>query len=102
MERRGANTWLVAVLAIAVGFLIALLIFGGNDNDNTSATVGSTGSTTTTTQAGASSTTTSPGTSTTTTTTTEQGTAPQSPEATVGACVNLWNQPNNRANQTFL
>src|SRR5918911_3558386 len=50
MERRGANTWIIAVLAIAVGFLAA----------------------------------------------------PQDPTPTVGACVNLWNQSNNRANQTFL
>jgi hypothetical protein len=99
MERRGANTWLVAVLAIAVGFLIALLIFGGNDDNNTSATVNSTNSTTTT--AGTSSSTASPGTSSTTTTT-QPGTAPQSPQPTVGSCVNLWNQQNNRANQTFL
>src|SRR3954454_17700738 len=92
MERRGANTLLVAVLAIAVGFLAALLIVRGHDNTN--ATVTSTNSTTT--EAGT-------GTSTTTTTGTgTQGTAPGSPQATVGSCVDLWNQPNNRANQTFL
>jgi hypothetical protein len=92
MERRGANTWLVAVLAIAVGFLTALLILRGDDNTN--ATVSSTNSTTT--QAGT-------GTSTTTTTgTSTQGTAPGSPQATVGSCVDLWNQANNRANQTLL
>jgi hypothetical protein len=103
MERRGTNTWLVAVLAIAVGFLVALLIFGtGDDNKNTSATVSATNSTTTTTQAGTSTTTAAPGTSTTSTTTTAQGTAPQSPEATVGSCVDLWNSQNNRPNQTFL
>jgi hypothetical protein len=102
MERRGANTWLVAVLAIAVGFLIALLIFGSGDDNETSATVTSTNGTTTTTQAGTSSSTVSPGTSTTTTSTTQQGTAPQSPQATVGGCVDLWNSQNNRSNQTFL
>jgi hypothetical protein len=92
MERRGANTLLVAVLAIAVGFLAALLIVRGDDNTN--ATVTSTNSTTT--EAGT-------GTSTSTTTgTSTQGTAPGSPQATVGSCVDLWNQPNNRANQTFL
>jgi hypothetical protein len=92
MERRGANTWLVAVLAIAVGFLAALLIFRGDDNTN--ATVSSTNSTTT--QAGT-------GTGTTTTTgSSTQGTAPGSPQPTVGSCVDLWNQANNRANQTLL
>jgi hypothetical protein len=82
MERRGANTWLVAVLALAVGFLAALLIFGGNDDNNTTAaaTVGS---------------------ATTTTTTSATGTAPQAPQATVGNCISLWNQANNRGNQTF-
>jgi hypothetical protein len=93
MERRGSNTWLVAALAIAVGFLAALLILGGDDNKDTSAAVSSTNATTT--QAG-------PGTSTTTTTATQQGSAPQSPEATVPGCINLWNQQNNRGNQTFL
>lgn len=103
MERRGANTWLVAVLAIAVGFLAALLIFGGDDNKNTSATVTSTDSTTTQTGSDTSSTTGSAaGTTTTSTTSTAQGTVPQSPQATVGSCVNLWNQQNNRGNQTFL
>jgi hypothetical protein len=105
MERRGANTWIIAVLAIAVGFLAALLIFRGNDNENTSATVGPTNSTTT--QAGTGSavttaaTTASP-TSTTTTSTTQQGTAPQTPAPTVNGCVDLWNSQNNRVNQTFL
>jgi hypothetical protein len=89
----GSNTWLVAALAIAVGFLAALLILGGDDNKDTSAAVSSTNATTT--QAG-------PGTSTTTTTATQQGSAPQSPEATVPGCINLWNQQNNRGNQTFL
>jgi len=100
MERRGANTWLVAVLAIAVGFLAALLILG-DDSNNSSATVSQT--TATTTQTGATDTTSTNGTSTTSTTTaTQQGTAPQAPEATTQNCINLWNQQNNRANQTFL
>src|SRR4051794_24941250 len=103
MERRGANTWIIAVLAIAVGFLAALLIFRGNDNNNTSATVSSTNATTTT-QAGttASSATTAVPTSTTTTTTTQQGAAPQTPEPTLNSCVDLWNSQNNRVNQTFI
>src|SRR3954451_16028037 len=100
MERRSAPTWLVAVLAVAVGFLAALLIFGGNDsNDNASATIATTGAATQ--PAGTATTTTGSGTSTTTTTTpTAQGTAPASTDATVGNCVNLWNQTNNRGNQT--
>jgi hypothetical protein len=101
MERRGANTWLIAVLAIAVGFLAALLILGSDDNNNSSATVSQT--TSTTTQTGATDTTSTNGTSTTSTTTaTQQGTTPQAPEATTQNCINLWNQQNNRANQTFL
>src|SRR5436190_14054456 len=104
MERRGANTWLVAVLALAVGFLAALLIFGGNDN-NTSATVGST-TTGTSAASGTTATTstTAGGTATTSTTSTStaQAAAPQDPQATVGNCINLWNQANNRGNQTFL
>jgi cytoskeletal protein RodZ len=101
MERRGANTWLVAGLAIAVGFLAALLILGGDDNDNAGATVSAT--TATTTQAGTTDTTSTNGTSTTSTTTaTQQGTTPQTPEATEQNCINLWNQQNNRSNQTFL
>jgi hypothetical protein len=103
MERRGANTWLVAALAIAVGFLSALLIVrGGDDNKDASATTSTTG---TATQAGSetNSATTAPGPSTTATTTaTQQGTAPQDPTPTTDSCVNLWNEPNNRANQTFL
>jgi hypothetical protein len=107
MQRRGANTWLVAVLALAVGFLAALLIFGGNDNSNTAATVGSTTTTTaasgTTSAPGASGTTTATtSTATTSTTSTTQAAAPQDPQATVGGCINLWNQANNRGNQTFL
>jgi hypothetical protein len=98
MDRRGANTWLVAVLAIAVGFLAALLIFGGDDNDNAAVTTAAQSTATTTSQTGA-----TPGTTTTgSTTTTQQGTAPASPQATIPSCVGLWNQPNNRANQTFL
>jgi cytoskeletal protein RodZ len=101
MERRGANTWLIAVLAIAVGFLAALLILGSDDYNNSSATVSQT--TSTTTQTGATDTTSTNGTSTTSTTTaTQQGTTPQAPEATTQNCINLWNQQNNRANQTFL
>src|SRR5436190_14976108 len=98
MERRGSSTWVIAALAIAVGFLIALLLFGGKDDENTSATVGSNGTTTTT--AG----TTTGGTNGTSTTTATTGTttAPQADQATIGSCINLWNQGNNRGNQTFL
>lgn len=106
MQRRGSNTWLVAVLAIAVGFLAALLIVGGNgDKENAGAT--STTTTPAATQAGtgtATTTTTSTsGTATTTTATSSTPTAaPQSPPATLPSCISLWNQANNRTNQTFL
>ena len=104
MERRGSNTWLVAVLALAVGFLAALLIFGGNDSNNSSATVSS--ATTSTTGTGGTATSpagTTTGTTTTTTSTAPTtGTAPQDPQASVGSCINLWNQANNRGNQTFV
>jgi hypothetical protein len=95
MERHGSNTWLVAVLAIAVGFLAALLILGTGDSKNTSAPV-SNETTVATTTAG-----TTAGT-TTTSTTTETTPAPQSPAASVPACVSLWNQPTNRGAQVFL
>jgi hypothetical protein len=95
MERQGSNTWLVAVLAIAVGFLAALLILGTGDSKNTSAPV-SNETTVATTTAG-----TTAGT-TTTSTTTETTPAPQSPAASVPACVSLWNQPTNRGAQVFL
>jgi hypothetical protein len=108
MDRRGSNTWLVAVLAVGVGFLAALLIFG-SDNNNSSATVSSTATTPTTagttdTSAAPTTTTTatSPGATTTSSTTTAQGAAPQDPQPTVASCVALWNQPANRGDQTFL
>jgi hypothetical protein len=91
MERRGSNTWLVAVLAIAVGFLAALLIFGAGDSKNTSATVSNDTTVATTT----SGTTTAPA-------TVPAQPAPQSPAATVPGCIALWNQTNNRGPQTFL
>jgi hypothetical protein len=98
MERRGSNTWLVVALAIAVGFLAALLILGGDDNKNTSATV-SNGTTVATTTSGATAGTTA---GTTTTSTTEATATPQSPAASVPACISLWNQPTNRGAQVFL
>jgi hypothetical protein len=98
MERRGSNTWLVAALAIAVGFLAALLILGSDDSKNSSATV-STGTTAATTTSGATAGTTA---GTTTTSTTETTATPQSPVASVPACISLWNQPTNRGAQVFL
>jgi hypothetical protein len=96
MERRGSNTWLVAVLALAVGFLAAVLILGTDDSKNTSAAVSN--ETTVATTSG-----TTPGTAGTTTTSTTTATpAPQSPAASVPACISLWNQPNNRGAQVFL
>jgi hypothetical protein len=100
MERTSTSTWLIAALALAVGFLAALLILGGNDDKNASATVSQTSSATT--QAGVSPGTT-PATSTTSTTTASTpGAAPQAPAASIQACVDLWNQAANRPNQTFL
>ena len=104
MDRRGSNTWLIAVLAIAVGFLAALLIFGGDDNSaNTSATVANgttaaTGTATTTTTTGPN------GATTTSTTSVPQpaATTPQRSEATTASCIELWNQPLNRGAQVFL
>jgi hypothetical protein len=98
MERRGPNTWLVAVLAIAVGFLAALLILGRDDTKNSSATV-SNGTTVATTTTAAAPVTTA---ETTTTSTTDAAPAPQSPAASVPACISLWNQPTNRSAQVFL
>jgi hypothetical protein len=92
MDRQGANTWVIAVLAIAVGFLAALLIVGGNDDEK------SAGATTTSTQFETGTT----GPSTVTVTTSTQAAAPQAQGATPENCINLWNQQNNRANQTFL
>jgi hypothetical protein len=103
MERRGSNTWLVAVLAIAVGFLAALLIFGAGDSNNTSATVSNDTTVATTTSGTTTAPATTPGTTTTSTTTTVPAQpAPQSPAATVPGCIALWNQTNNRGPQTFL
>src|SRR3954452_1038531 len=101
MERRGSNSVLIAVLAVAVGFLAAWLIFGNDDSDNSSATVSATSAATTTTQAGTPGTT-APGATTTSTTATTPGAAPGNPQATVGSCVELWNAPLNRGNQTFI
>jgi hypothetical protein len=103
MERRGSNNWLVPVLAIAVGFLAALLIFGGDDGNNTSATVSNATTAETTASAAAPQTTTTTTTDgTSATTTTQTGTTPSSPEATTANCINLWNQTTNRGAQTFL
>jgi hypothetical protein len=108
MDRRGSNTWLVAVLALAVGFLVALLIFGG-DNNNSSALVDTTSATTATTtqDIGTSGTPATSGTTTgattTSTTTAQPGAgAPQQQQPTVDSCIALWNQANNRGNQTFV
>src|SRR3954451_21333164 len=95
MDRRAPNTWIVAVLGIAIGFVAALLMTKGGGDDKTSATVASP-TTTTTTQ---------PATTTTATTTatkTAQSGTPQTPAATSDSCISLWNQQNNRTDQTFL
>jgi hypothetical protein len=101
MERRGSNTWLVAALALAVGFLAALLIFGGNDGQNAGATVSN--ATTVATAPTATTPAAAPGTTaTTTSTSTAQPAVPQSPAATTDSCIALWNQTTNRGAQTFL
>jgi hypothetical protein len=103
MDRRSNNTWIVAALAIAVGFLAALLILGGDDSNNTSATVATTGTNATTVTTGTATTgAATTGTSSTSATVTTPSATPATPPASVGSCVNLWNQPNNRGNQTFL
>jgi hypothetical protein len=103
MDRRGTNTWLVAALALAVGFLAALLIFGGNDNNNSSATVSqTTAAAGTGTGAGTTQAATTPATTTTSTTATATATTPTSPQATEASCLDLWNQSTNRTNQVFL
>jgi len=103
MERRGSNTWLIAALAIACGFLVAVLLFRGG-SDNASSTVGTTtvtGANTDVTTTAATGTTTS-GTGTTTTSATTTTPAPQETQRSVGDCVNLWNAKLNRGDQTFL
>jgi len=101
MDRSGTNTWLVAALALAVGFLAALLIFGGNDNNNSSATVSqTTAAAGTGTGAGTTQAATTP--ATTTTATTATATTPTSPQPTEASCLDLWNQSTNRTNQVFL
>ena len=107
MERPSTSTWLIAAIALVVGFLAALLILGGNDDNNTSATVTQTSAAVSqtspaTTQAGVSPATTPGAGTTSTTTTSTPGAAPQAPAASVQSCVDLWNQAANRPNQTFL
>jgi cytoskeletal protein RodZ len=88
---------LAVIAAAAVGFVIALVAFNNDDNgDNASATVSQTTSSTTTAP-----TATAP-TSTTTSTTGPTGPAPTQAVADFDACLELWNQPNNRAAQTFM
>lgn len=102
MERRaGANTWLIAALALVIGFVAALLIFRGS-GDNASSTLATPVTVTTTATTTAPTTTTTSAGATTTTTTTTGGSAPQQSRPTVGSCVTLWNQPSNRGDQTFL
>jgi hypothetical protein len=102
MDRRGSNTWLVAALAVVVGFLAALLIVGTGDSNNSSATVSSTTATGTATAATTSGTQTATPTGTTTTSATTTATTPATTEASFDSCINLWNQTNNRTNQVFL
>jgi hypothetical protein len=101
MQRRGSNTWLVAALAIAVGFLAALLIVRSGNDKNASATVATTGTTTaTTTSAGSPTGATTTATSSVTTST--PSAAPTQQPPTSDSCMRLWNQANNRGDQVFL
>ena len=107
MESRGATSWVVGVIALAIGFLIAWLIFGtGSDNKNTSASVAVTTASNTTTVptpgTTTTATTTPSGTTVSSSTTTTPGAAPQNPLPTTTSCIGLWNQANNRGDQVFL
>jgi hypothetical protein len=93
MARSDVNTALLVIAALIIGFLLALLIFGGDDE--TAGTTATTG----TTAIGATG---SAGATTSTTTTSAPGTAPQSPSASINDCIALWNGQGNRAAQTYL
>lgn len=96
-RRGGAQVGVAIVVAAAIGFLIALLVFGNDDEGtNVSATVETT-ATTGTTGATGPATTTQNGTTTTVTVTTPTQGAPS-----VGDCINLWNRETNKSAQTFL
>jgi hypothetical protein len=98
-ERRGLPTALAVIAAAAIGFVIALVAFRGDDNASiVNATVDST---TTTTSATTSATTTTAPSGTTTTTTTATA-APTQNAPTVASCIGLWNQDNNRGARAFL
>jgi hypothetical protein len=84
----------LAVLAAAViGFLLAMVLFGGDHDGSTNASATETTTTTTTGQPG----TTAPATTASTTLTT-----PQQHGVSVQECIQLWNQANNRGAQVFL
>lgn len=96
-DNRGLQLALAVIAAAAVGFVIALVAFNNDDNsDSTSATVSQTTSTSTT------ATTTDGETSTTTAATGPTGPAPTQRVADFDSCLQLWNEPTNRAAQTFL
>jgi hypothetical protein len=99
VTRNDANTALLVIAALVIGFLVALLVFRDDDGGNAAVTGATTGTpaTSTTTTSG-----TAAGTSTTQTTTSGAASTPTSGAATIGDCINLWNQPSNRGAQTFL
>lgn len=96
-DNRGLQIALAVIAAAAIGFVIALVAFNNNDNaDNASATVSQTTATTT------AATTTGQTTTAVTGPTGPTGPAPTQRAADFDACLGLWNEPTNRAAQTFL
>jgi hypothetical protein len=100
MQRSNFQVALWVLAAAAVGFVIALLIVGGNDNSGDQTNAGATNTTATTTTTGTTGTAT--GTTTTTSATTATGATPTTPAATTTSCIGLWNGQGNRPAQTFL
>jgi hypothetical protein len=100
----GGNFWVIGVLTITAVVLGVALLFNqsGGDNTKTVTVAADTTATGITTATGTAPTPTGTTTSSTTTTTTTPGQTPGSPQASIGSCVVLWNQQNNRGNQTFL
>ena len=96
-DNRGLQIVLGLIAAAAVGFVIALVVMNRDDNgDNANATVSQTTSATTVAPPATGTT------STTTATTGPTGPAPTQGVADFDSCLALWNEPNNRAAQTFM
>ena len=102
MQRREFQIGLALVVAIAVGFLIALVAFGGDNSNNANVVTTNGTATTGATTAATTATGTTPAQTTTTTTTTGATATPTTATPTVAGCIQLWNQPANRGAQTYL